>query len=121
MTLKECVDKVLAKKNLVTPDKRPLYLYETDKSEYEHLNNAVLRRWNIYTRHGLDAISDDNVFCKAFILYAVETIRRNGIGCSWRKFEKIMDFHFDENLIHQIIQNGLIYWGRPVIENIQSL
>lgn len=119
MTFKECIEKILAKEELDSPDKRPLYQYQVGTDEYEYLNNAILKRLCVIVSHGLDA-SEDAVFCKAFVLYVVETISRNGIDFSWCKFEKIMNFHFDENIIGQIVHNGLSYWLRPIIENFDG-
>jgi hypothetical protein len=109
---KECIEQILQKNNLTEPDKRPLYQYQINDVDYEVLKQSVLRRLKSATVLGQPITADDRI---ALIFYIVNTFRRKYVGL-WNNLEELLGFDFDKSLIDEVIQQGLDYWGRPILE-----
>jgi hypothetical protein len=109
---KECIEQILQKNNLTEPDKRPLYQYHINDVDYEVLKQSILRRLKSATVLGQPITADDRI---ALIFHIVNTFRRKYVGL-WNNLEELLGFDFDKSLIDEVIQQGLDYWGRPLLE-----
>lgn len=111
MSLDSILRDILHTVDLSKPDGRPLYAYQPRVGQIELLGEELARYFRYQVRV-------DSHLAAAYCLFAAETFCRNYTGGSWawRMVDQHLRFHPTEPHRHQIIEQGLHYWGREVLE-----
>lgn len=106
------LNRLLSRRDLPTPDQRPLYAYQLNADEYSEL---LVRLREI---GGRDGAARDPAICAAFCLFCAEWYRREyrvEDGWSWDAIWKRLGYEFSAPELARIIPKGLDrFWQRPI-------
>jgi hypothetical protein len=124
---------LLSKRDLGAPDRRPLYAYRLDSSEFQSLENLLKKKLTQYKQAGyrlgygrpisLGLISEQvSGFPALFVLYAAEWWRQryDGTGWSWQPILSDLGVDSDDWSASErsaCITKGLQDWGLSALES----
>lgn len=106
------LSRLLSRRDLRTPDQRPLYAYQLNSDEYAEL---LVRLREVAS---FDGVARDPAICAAFCLFCAEWYRREyrvEDGWSWDAIWKRLDHEFSAPELARLIPKGLDkFWQRPI-------